>query len=350
VEFTLIKQFVKQQLEYWSLPSQARAILDADRRGLPTNDPGAQRVIREALDWLGRAQDGSSTADGGVARHFNLLKGWGASYPETTGYIVPTVIDHAQRLKDAEMLARGRRMLDWLVSIQFPEGGFQGGMVNQTPRVPVTFNTGQILMGLASGVVAFGDAYRDPMNRAADWLANSLDADGCWRKHRTPFASPDDKAYETHVSWGLFEAARLDPGRGWGEAGLKQVRWAIGQQQANGWMAKCCLSDASRPLTHTLGYALRGMVEAHRWSPQPDILAASRKLADGLLSALAVDGRLPGRLFPDWSPGVDYVCLTGSAQIAHSWLLLFELSNSSASFSIIVPPSCSASTMVTARR
>ncbi len=321
----MIKKFIKDQIEYWSLPPGARAIRNADHRGLGSSDPGAARVIDESLSWLGRAQDGSSTADGGVARHYSLVKGWGASYPETTGYIVPTVLEHARLRDDAELLARGRRMLDWLVAIQFPEGGFQGGMVNQTPRVPVTFNTGQILLGLVAGVRVFGDAYRDPMNRAADWLANSLDPDGCWRKHRTPFASPDDKAYETHVSWGLFEAARVDPGRGWGEAGLKQVRWAIQQQQPNGWMAKCCLSDASRPLTHTLGYALRGMVEAHRWSPQADILAATRLLADGLSRALAPDGRLPGRLSPDWSPAADYVCITGASQIAHSWLLLFEI-------------------------
>jgi hypothetical protein len=321
----MIKKFIKDQIEYWSLPPIARAIRNADHRGLGSSDPGAARVIDEALAWLGRAQDGSSTADGGVARHYSLVKGWGASYPETTGYIVPTILEHARSREDAELLARGRRMLDWLVAIQFPEGGFQGGMVNQTPRVPVTFNTGQILLGLAAGVRVFGDAYRDPMNRAADWLANSLDPDGCWRKHRTPFASADDKAYETHVAWGLFEAARVDPGRGWGEAGLRQVRWAIQQQQPNGWMAKCCLSDASRPLTHTLGYALRGMVEAHRWSPQADVLAAARLLADGLSRALAPDGRLPGRLFPDWTAAADYVCVTGASQIAHSWLLLFEI-------------------------
>lgn len=325
MEPALIKQFIKNQLEYWSLPPVARATLDADHRGLPSHDPGAERVITEALAWLGRAQDGSPTADGGVARHYSLVKGWGASYPETTGYIVPTMLEHARTRGDAALLARGRRMLDWLVAIQFPEGGFQGGMVNQTPRVPVTFNTGQILMGLAAGVQVFGDVYRDPMTRAADWLATSLDPDGCWRKHRTPFASPDDKAYETHVSWGLFEAARVDPHRGWGEAGLKQVRWAIAQQQPNGWMAKCCLSDPSRPLTHTLGYALRGMIEAHLWSPAPDILAAALKLADGLLGALSPDGRLPGRLSADWKPAVDYVCVTGASQIAHSWLLLFEI-------------------------
>ena len=36
-------------------------------------------------------------------------------------------------------------MLDWLVSIQMPSGAFQGGTIGESPVVPVTFNTGQIL-------------------------------------------------------------------------------------------------------------------------------------------------------------------------------------------------------------
>src|SRR3546814_13704746 len=89
------------------------------------------------------------------------------------------------------------------------------------------------------------------MQAAARFLRDSLDADGCWRRHPTPFAVAGEKAYETHVSWGLFEAERLAPGEGYGEAGLRQVDWALGSQRANGRVADCCLSDASRPLTHT---------------------------------------------------------------------------------------------------
>ena len=93
------------------------------RRTLAATDPGADAAIDAALDWLCRAQDSSRTADGGVARHYGLRDGWGASYPETTGYIVPTLIDQAGRRGRPELLDRARRMLDWLVAIQFPDGG-----------------------------------------------------------------------------------------------------------------------------------------------------------------------------------------------------------------------------------
>ena len=96
--------------------------------------------------------------------------------------------------------------------------------------MPVTFNTGQILLGLAAGVSHFGPAYRQAMIAAADWLVQTQDDDGCWRKHATPFAKPGEKAYETHVAWGLYEAARLEPGRGYAEAATKNLNWALSHQ------------------------------------------------------------------------------------------------------------------------
>jgi hypothetical protein len=288
------------------------------------DDPGSAVVMNAAIAWLCRAQDSSASADGGVARHFGLRGGWAPSYPETTGYIVPTFLEQACRRDDPDLRRRAARMLDWLCAIQFPEGGFQGGMVGQLPRVPVTFNTGQILLGLAAGTAALGEHYREPMARAADWLVATQDADGKWSRHPTPFAAPGLKAYETHVAWGLFEAARLEPDRAWGEAGLRQVDWALGQMAANGWPAHCCLSRPEAPLTHTLGYLLRGILEAWRFAGERHHLDAALRLGAGLRSALRPDGRLPGRLRSDWQPAVAWDCLTGSVQVAHGWLLLFE--------------------------
>lgn len=244
--FSTLKSSLKNLVQ--PMPQAARAELERDtRQGPARTDPGCWPTIRAGLDWLCLAQDRSASADGGVARDYSLVKGWASSYPETTGYIIPTFIDMAQRLGRPDLHARARRMLDWCVAIQFPQGGFQGGKIDATPRVPVTFNTGQILLGLAAGVCAYGDAYRDAMLRAAGWLRDTQDPDGCWRRFPTPFAAPGEKAYETHVSWGLFEAERVAPGNGFGAAGLRQVDWALTKQRANGWFGSNCLTDPEAP-------------------------------------------------------------------------------------------------------
>ena len=314
---------IRMKIGELQLPASARAERRLDSLRLAAQDPGIERAIDEGVAWLGRAQDHSASSDGGVARHYSLVTGWGTSYPETTGYIIPTLLAYARLRGDETARQRARRMLEWLVAIQFPDGGFQGGSIGSTPVVPVTFNTGQILLGLASGVREFGQ-YREAMCRAADWLVQTQDPDGCWRKHPTPFAAPGEKSYETQVAWGLLEAARIEPDKSYAQAALANVRWALRWQRENGWFEKCCLTDPSQPLTHTLGYALRGIIEAYRFTRDESFLQAARKTAAGLLAAIRDDGFLPGRLYPDWSGAVRWACLTGSVQIAHCWLMLYE--------------------------
>jgi len=313
-----------QMRSYWSLSTACKAELHYDRMGLPSQDPGIERVIHENVEWLCRAQDHSASHDDGVAHHFSLETGWSTSYPETTGCIVPTLLAYAKIRRDEEVRHRAKRMLDWLVSLQFSDGGFQGGMIGSQPVVPVTFNTGVVLLGLASGVREFGD-YREAMRRAADWLVATQDPDGCWRKHPTPFAEPGDKTYETYLVCGLLEAARLEPGKPYADAALAAVRWALRSQHENGWFEKCCLSESLQPLTHTVGYILGGLLEAYRFTNDAALLQACRKTGDGLLTAIRHEGILPGRLDSNWRGAVPWVCLTGSSQIAHCWLTLYQL-------------------------
>ena len=305
--------------------AKLRAVIEHWRDGLAQRrpDPGPDAVIADGLRWLCRAQDWSATSDGGVARHFSLLRGWGPSYPETTGYTVSTLLECAGEYPDLDLTSHARRMLDWLLSVQFADGSFPGGTIGQHPTVPVTFNTGQILLGLCSGAQTFGDPYRDAMVRAADWLVATQDADGCWRRFPTPFAERGEKTYETHVAWALVEAERLAPGRGYAEAAHRNARWALTHQTANGWLANCCLDHPKKPLTHTLAYALRGWIEVHRVTEDAALFSAATAMADGLLRALPPSGRLAGRLDSEWRPAVAWSCLTGNVQIACCWLLLY---------------------------
>lgn len=319
-----ILRSLRHALEPVRLPDRAVAERERDLRGPYGPEPDIETAIAESVAWIGRAQDNSRSNDGGVARDYSLIEGWNSSYPETTGYIIPTLIAYSRLTGDLDARDRAKRMLDWLLSIQFPDGGFQGSVIGAEPVIPVTFNTGQILLGLASGAEEFGDTYREPMCRAADWLVATQDDDGCWRSHRSPFTEPTDKAYETHVSWGLFEAARLEPDAPYADAAIANIKWALSLQNDNGWFRDCCLSEPDNPLTHTIGYVLRGVIEAYRYTSEPKYLEASVKTADALLSVLSEDGRLPGRLDSEWKGTVDWTCLTGNVQISACWLMLFR--------------------------
>jgi hypothetical protein len=309
---------------WWSRKVLREVVYDFFR-GLPSTELAIDTAIDEGVAWLGRAQDNSASCDGGVARHFSLRSGWASSYPETTGYIIPTLLEYAKISGDEKARIRSRQMLDWLVSIQLPDGAFCGGLVDSVPVVPVAFNTGQILIGLTAGLRELGNAYRKPMQRAADWLVRNQDRDGCWRKHPSPFAMAGEKTYDTHIAWGLLEAAQLEGNQDYAEAALSNVKWALTYQEEKGWFAKCCLSDPQRPLTHTLGYVFRGVVEAYRYWKTDDLRTACFRTADGLLSTVRSDGFIAGQLDSTWKGAAPWSCLTGSAQIACCWYMLYDL-------------------------
>jgi len=296
-----------------------------DRSGLPEFDPGPDTALAESIAWIALAQDRSISQDGGVAFRYSLLNGWGASYPETTGYIVPTIIEYAKINEDKQLLKRAELMLDWLVSIQLKNGGFCGGQVSSKQKTPVSFNSGQILLGFVAGARHFGEKYIEPMRRTADWLVRTQDPDGCWRAFPSPYAVEGDKTYDTHIAWPLLEASQILPKRKYEQTGLSNVRWALESQRENGWFANCCISDFSRPLTHTLGYVFRGILEAYIFTGDSNLLKACQRIADGLLSTIRNDGYIPGRLFSNWKAAVSWTCLTGSVQIAICWFKMYQI-------------------------
>lgn len=312
----------------WHLgwPHAARSEYFRDMLGGLSDDPGVEKAIEAGLAWLKRAQDCSTSRDGGVARHFSLLTGWSTSYPETTGYIIPTFLEHAHRIGDDELRLRARRMLDWLVQIQLPEGAFQGSTIGSGPVVPTVFDTGQILIGLAAGVHNFGNTYLPTLSRAADWLVKIQNAAGVWDAPNF-FVDVDenaDRPYETHVAWGMLEAAKVTGNETYKLAAVRNIEWALQFQQPNGWFSSCCLDEPKKPVTHTLGYALRGVIEGYLHTNSQKFLDAAILTANALLTTISSEGRIPGRLKADWSPGSSWVCVTGSVQIAACWLLLYK--------------------------
>jgi hypothetical protein len=68
--------------------------------------------LAELMSWLARAQD--ATPDNGVAQaYFFREKRWASSYPETTGYIIPTFFEYARLTGKSEFTERALRMADW---------------------------------------------------------------------------------------------------------------------------------------------------------------------------------------------------------------------------------------------
>ena len=302
-----------------------------ERSGYPV-DPDHRPHLVAALDWLQRAQDASG--DGGIARGYSLAwnpyfrsRGWQPAYPETTGYIIPTLYALAKHLQRPALAVRAERAARWELEIQLPSGAVRGGVIGQRPS-PAVFNTGQVLLGwLAAFAESGAGIFAGGARRAACYLLATLDGDGLWRRGNSQFANAQATLYNARTAWALAEAGERLGAPEFRAAAARNLRAVARRQHDDGWFPDCCLDDPSRPLLHTIAYAIRGLLEGGRVLEDEDLVAAAARAAERVALAVGPDGRLPGRLAAGWRPAAAWSCLTGQAQMANIWLRLFAITN-----------------------
>ena len=298
-----------------------------DAFGIGLTVPTANRIhLDAAIAWLKHAQD--VTGNGGVAQTYLVRsQRWAPSYPETTGYIIPTFYRYAALAGDEDALIRARRMADWEIEIQHPTGGVLAGALGDSDR-PTVFNTGQVIFGWVRAFEEEGDErYRQAAVRAADWLIKTMDADGCWRKFGSPMTGKHINTYNTRTAWSLARVHDITGDRAYLKAAVRNAEWAMTKRNERGWLDQNCLQDNTQPFTHTIAYAMRGLLEIGAAAGRDDFLAAARVIGDAMIAALPADGRLPGRFNEHWKPTVKWSCLTGDCQLGINWGRLYQITS-----------------------
>ena len=274
---------------------------------------------RAAIAWLCRAQD--ATPDRGVSHSYLIGKGWMPSYPETTGYIIPTFIKSSRLLGDQELMRRALEMAEWELGMQLENGAIPG----LVSGVPVVFDTGQVMFGWISAYAETKDRrFMDAAVRAGDWLVNTLDESGTWSSYGNP-GTDSIHTYNVRVAWALLVLARASGEHRPADAAARLIAWALGQEEGNGWFRRNCLNDNDRPLLHTIAYTSQGLLESGLLLGDARCIDAARRTSAKLKERVGADGRMPGRFDRSWNPAAAWCCLTGMAQTAIVWQCLDSL-------------------------
>ena len=303
------------------LSSEVWRVVNAQRKGIrPDRSINSVEALSAIADHFCRAQDHGG--DDGLGS-YHLIHGWGASYPETTGYIIPTLIGMAHHLEMPELIDRAIRAGDWLLSIQRADGGWQGGRVNEN-RPSIVFNTAQVIRGMIALHASTADRkYLDPAMRAADWIVSVQEANGAWQQHNF---LQQARVYDTYVSAPLLHLHRVTGKDAYRSAALKNLEHVLTEQQPNGFFrnADNTIRHNDRPITHTIAYTLDGLLGSYTFTQDQRYLAAVRKAADRLLEIFMRNGALHGRYDQDWN-GSEHEITTGNAQLAIVWSRLKKI-------------------------
>ena len=286
-------------------------------------EAGIERHIKEAADWLKRAQDAGTNR--GVSWGVNFGGPFLESYPETTGYIIPTFLQLADVYHDDDYRRRAIEMGDWESDIQMPTGAVMGGRYNTNPT-PAVFNTGMVLLGWA----ALYEREKTPrhlesLQRASRWLIDIQEPSGTWIQGHSKFVDAKGATYNVKAAWGLAEAGKAGNMPEAIAAAARNAEWCLSQQLPNGWYRECCLSDAKLPLLHTIAYSMQGLLGIAAITGRQDFVAGAQRTADSLINLMDAEGFIPGRIDSNFRGAVDWCCLTGVAQTAICWGKLFKL-------------------------
>lgn len=283
-----------------------------------------QKALRMSIDWLLLSQKNSN--DGGMGTYY-IVDGWTSSYPETSGYIIPTLYESLdffpERKLEIEMAIYN--CADWLVSIQKPSGGWQSHYINHN-RPEVVFNTGQVLRGLLIAYKMSGDKkYLDSLCKACDWLTNIQEEDGSWIKMAS-MGVP--RVYDTYVAHPILMVYEVTGNEKYKVAAIKNLNWVLTQQQPNGWFknADNTQKHNDRPILHTISYTIDGLLNAGLILKDQRYIDAGRKAADQVLNFYQQHKYLNGRFDFQWM-GTEYMICTGVAQISIIWSILWELTH-----------------------
>ncbi len=280
--------------------------------------------LEAAIAWLSRAQDrrGGQADAGGVSAGWSFEDGWLPSYPETSGYIVETFVAAAEVLNRPDLRQRAGRIIDWELSIQNADGSFPGHF-GETGSRPVVFNTGQIIHGMVAGFLELGRGEcLEAAVRAGRWMAACQDEDGCWRRN---VHNGVPHTYNTRAAWGMLRAGLLAADDKLTQAARRSFEWALRQQTESGWYRSNGFTAQQVPFTHTIAYAIRGLLEGGALLKDERFVASAGKAAAALAERQRSDGWLAGTYDDGWTPRASYCCLTGVAQMALNWQRLQHL-------------------------
>ncbi len=279
--------------------------------------------LESVLLWLKASFD--ATNQRGSAAFYSRLRfpfsGWSAAYPETTGYIIETLLDYHTLTGEQWLWDYSKNAADWLCTLQKKNGALPGGLGENGAES--VFNTGMMLFGLVRIFEETQDEkYKIVVEKAVDWLLSILEKDGSWQKGA--YINDYVPSYYTRVIWAILKANSV----------LKNDKIPVLMQQAldfykqkvneNGTVKDWAFEKNKPAFTHTIAYTQRGFLEAGILLNDEKSIAIAKHIALIINDLFEKNKKIAGTYNENWQADYSFVCNTGNAQLSLNAARFYE--------------------------
>ena len=279
--------------------------------------------LESATAWLAKSIDFN---DGnGSSAYLDLWNGWSGPYPETTGYIIPTLFAASPYVSDKNLQSTALKLADWLLSLQRSDGSFPQGL--EMGEKSEIFDSGQILFGLLSAFHNTNEEkYKTAFILLIDWMISNQTPDGAFSM--TTYVAQYCPSYHVRFVWALVLSLEIYPAKQQLSNVIhKALQYYSSLILENAGIKNWGFHPHEPGLTHTIAYTLRGFIEC-------GILLKEKKFVDLVIPTINkiendLDEHkfLAGEYDTDWKGNYSFRCLTGEAQLSIIYRRLYKLYN-----------------------
>ncbi|GJM33497.1 MAG: hypothetical protein DHS20C18_24980 [Saprospiraceae bacterium] len=280
-----------------------------------------QKRLQAGMQWLLRSVD--VTNGKGSSAYYHLLHGWAPAYPETTGYLIETLLALGKHLNEPQADRAAMQCVNWLCDIQSVDGSIPsdfGGKGN-----PIIFDNGQILFGFLAAYKYSGDKkYRSSLDSCSRWLLQQINKEqNTWTKHQyVPNYSP---AYNTRVIWALLAVNEILKDEDLQLSMINVLAHYCQKIQSNGVITDWGFHPKHAAYTHTIAYTIRGILESSILLKDESSFNKALWISDTLMKQVNQDGAIAGKYDERWNGQYNFVCPVGHAQLSILFGRLYQL-------------------------
>jgi ubiquinone/menaquinone biosynthesis C-methylase UbiE/uncharacterized protein YbaR (Trm112 family) len=295
--------------------------------------------LLENLNWIKLAQD--VNPDDGISRGFSLIEintektnsfGWQPSYPETSGYILPTLLECAEFFNDKDLFNRSRLLANFLLRVS--DNGFvKGGHIYKKDNLSI-FDTGQVMKGLLSYYTFSKNIiFLERAKECGDFILNNelkLNNVGLGRFSNelisTSIQFSNNDTFNIYIIQSLIYLSKILNNQDYARLAKRIIEYSLLSQNSNGYFYKNDFKSNTDSLTHNIGYVLEALIDAGVLLNDKKYINCVQISLDSIIEKLHNNGFLSSRFDENWNfVDAESSCLVGNSQIALTMIKLYKL-------------------------